>query len=62
MTVRDLIRELLDYNLDAVVYVDDNLYNTPSLSYGGGEGCTKKNCDDVGIHIDGMNENCETSN
>ena len=59
MTVRELIKQLLDYNLDAKVFVGDNLYNTPELSYGGGEGCTKKNCQDVGIQIVG-NDNCET--
>lgn len=27
MTVRELIKELLDYNQDAIVFVGDNLYN-----------------------------------
>ena len=58
MTVRDFIKELLEYNLDAEMYVGNNLNNVPVLSYGGGEDCTKKNCDDVGIHIAGK-ENCE---
>lgn len=58
MTVRELIKELLDYNQDADVYVGDNLYNTPELTYGSAEGCTKKNCEDVGIHIKGKDD-CE---
>ena len=58
MTVRELIKELLDYNQDAIVFVGDNLYNTPELTYGSAEGCTKKNCEDVGIHIKGSDD-CE---
>ncbi len=58
MTVRELIKELLDYNQDATVFVGDNLYNTPEICYGSSEGCTKKNCEDVGILIKGKSD-CE---
>lgn len=57
MTVRELIKELLDYNQDATVFVGD-IYNTPELFYDGAEGCTKKNCKDVGILIKGKSD-CE---
>ena len=53
MTVKDLIKELLEYNLDATVFVGDCLNNTPELSYGGKDACTKKDCEDVGIFIAG---------
>lgn len=60
MTVRELIKELLDYNQDAIVFVGDNLNNTPEICYGSSEGCTKKNCEDVGILIKGKtNEKVE---
>lgn len=60
MTVRELIKELLDYNQDAIVFVGDNIYNTPELCFGGSDGCTKKNCEDVGILIKERNDNdCE---
>lgn len=54
-TVRDLINALLDYNVDAEVFIGDNLYNEIELSYGGSDGCTVKNCEHVGLHIKGIN-------
>lgn len=50
-TVRDLIDALLDYNLDAEVFIGDNLYNEVELSYGGSDGCTPKTCEHVGLHM-----------
>ena len=56
--VRDLIKELLNYNLDAKVFGGDNFGNKLTVTYGGAEGVTRKNCDYVGIHIIGK-ENTE---
>ena len=60
-TIRDLIKELMDYNPDAKIFIGDNLYNHVAISYVGEEGCTKKNCDSVGFHIEGE-DNCEKVN
>lgn len=59
MTVKELIKQLLDYNPNAQVYIGDNLYNEIELTYGSSDGVTKENCEDVGFHIKG-NYSCET--
>lgn len=51
-TVRDLIKALADFNPDAQVFIGDNLNNHVILSWGGADGCTKENCEDVGFHIE----------
>ena len=48
-TVRDLIIALLNYNLDAKVFVGNCIYNKVYLTYGSSDGCTPKTCDTVGI-------------
>ena len=53
-----MIKELLNYNLDTKVYGGDNFGNKLTVSYGGADGVTPKNCDNVGIHIIGK-ENTE---
>lgn len=53
MKVRDLIKELLDYNMDAEVSVIAHCKKEKfSMSYGGGEGMSKEHCNDVGIYVD----------
>jgi hypothetical protein len=53
MTVKDLIKKLLDYNLDAEVsVVAHHRAEEFSISYGGGEGVTKKNCESVSFYVD----------
>lgn len=62
MKVKDLIRELLTFNLEAETNVVAHCksYNY-SLSCGGGDGCTKENCKDVSFYVDELctNENQE---
>ena len=58
-TVRDLIKELANYNPDAKVSIGDNFDNRVSLGYGFSEGCTPKTCEYVCLDIMGK-ENKET--
>ncbi|MBO6255717.1 MAG: hypothetical protein J6O49_19070 [Bacteroidaceae bacterium] len=55
MTVRELIEELKAFNQDAIVFIGDNIDNELDISWGGAEGCTKEDCDDVGFNIKGKN-------
>ena len=56
-TVSELIEELKKYNPDAYVVgvYDDMGYGVESIGCGGGDGCTKENCDDVTIHFGNNN-------
>lgn len=60
MIVKELIEELLEYNLDVKIEVVAHCkgYNF-SLCCGGSEGCTKKTCDVVSLYVDELcsNEN-----
>ena len=51
LTVRELIKYLLDCNLDAKVFVGNNSNNGISIGLCGGEGCTKENCDEISIDV-----------
>jgi hypothetical protein len=56
MKLRNLFKELLDYNLDAEVNVIAHC--TPykfSLSYGSSEGVEKSNCDEISFYVDALN-------
>ena len=53
MTVRELIEELKAFNQDAIVFIGDNIDNELDISWGGAEGCTKEDCEDVGFNIKG---------
>lgn len=55
MTVRELIEELKAFNQDAIVFIGDNIDNELDISWGGAEGCTKEDCEDVGFNIKGKN-------
>lgn len=51
--VSELIEKLKDFNPDAYVI---GVYNCVghgllSVGFGGGDGCTKSNCDDVSLHF-----------
>ena len=61
MTVRELIEELKTFNQDAIVFIGDNIGNELDISWGGAEGCTKEDCEDVGFNIKGKN-NIENGN
>lgn len=61
MTVRELIEELKAFNQDAIVFIGDNIGNELDISWGGPEGCTKEDCEDVGFNIKGKN-NIENGN
>ena len=57
MTVRDLIKKLLDYNQDAQISPLANNKQQPfSVSYGGAEGCKKETCSFVYIDCDDINQ------
>lgn len=61
MTVRELIEELKAFNQDAIVFIGNNIDNELDISWGGSEGCTKEDCEDVGFNIKGKN-NIENGN
>ena len=51
LTVKELIKVLLDYNMDALVYTNANGIPTgislPNVCYSGGDGITKKESREV---------------
>ena len=53
VTVKDLIKELLDFNPDAIVQIGDNFENRVALGWSGGEGCAKKDCQYLCLDIAG---------
>ena len=58
MTVKDLIKQLLDYNQDAVISTLANNHEQPfSISFGGADGCKKETCDSVYIDLYDLNQN-----
>ena len=62
MKVKDLIKKLLDYNLDAEISVVAHCREEEfSIAYGGAEGVTKENCDTVSLYVDRLCTN-EKSN
>ena len=54
VTVKDLIKELLDFNPDAIVQIGDNFENRVALGWSGSEGCDKTNCKYLCLDIDGQ--------
>ena len=53
MKVKDLIRELLDYNMDAEIFVVVHCRKEEfTITYGGSQDCTKQNTDSIGIYVD----------
>ena len=57
MTVRELIKELLDYNPEATVQVIVyNYVEEFDITYGSSDGCTKENCDNVSLFVSGSKE------
>lgn len=56
MTVQELVDKLYEYNPDAEVFVCVHNKHIPfTLTYGGGEGVEKENCETVSIDVDGLN-------
>ena len=55
MKVKELIEILKGFNQEAIVYIGDNIGNELDISWGGSEGCTKEDCEDVGFSIKGKN-------
>ena len=52
MTVKELIKELLEYNTNAEVFVSVNYKDENfSFAWGGSEGCNKSNCENVSLYI-----------
>ena len=58
MTVKDLIKQLLDYNQDAVISsLVSNQKHPFSISFGSSDGCKKETCEAVYIELDDFNQN-----
>lgn len=57
MTVRELIDELKKFNQDAHVSIGDNFDNELDISWGGSDGCTKENCEEVSFDVKGKMNN-----
>ena len=55
MKVKELIEILKEFNQEAIVFIGDNIDNELDISWGGAEGCTKEDCEDVGFNIKGKN-------
>ena len=61
ITVRELIKLLLDYNQDASMSViANNQEYCFNITCGGGDGCTVLNCDSVDFYVEALN-NSENS-
>ncbi len=55
MKVKDLIKQLEQYNKEADVFVNFNYEHIGfTLAYGGGEGVEKENCETVSIYPDNL--------
>lgn len=54
MKVKELIRELSNYNLEADVDIVAHCrgWKDYTIAYGTSDGCTKANCDTVSLYID----------
>jgi hypothetical protein len=62
MTVQDLITKLLDYNMNADISVISHCKKEDfTLSYGGAEGETKRNCESVSLYVDRLCTNEESN-
>ncbi len=58
MKLIELIGRLTEYNPQAEVEVIAHNHSIPfSLCHGGGDGCTKQNCDTVSFYVDELNTN-----
>jgi len=57
MTVEEVIRKLETFNPKANVFVlVHNRHETFTFSYGGGEGGTREDCEDVSFYVDRLNQ------
>ena len=62
MIVKELITKLLDYNMDAEISVVAHCRQEEfTLSSGGAEGQTRKNCDTVSLYVDRLCTNEEAN-
>ena len=58
MKVKELIEILKEFNQEAIVFIGDNIDNEldiTDISWGGADGCTEEDCEDVGFNIKGKN-------
>jgi len=56
MKVRDVIKQLLDHNLDAEIgVIVHNKKEEFTLSFGGGDGATKESAGEVSFYVDSLN-------
>ena len=57
MTVKEIINKLSEYNLEAEINVVVDGYVKPyTICYGGAEGVTKANCEDVDLLVNDIGE------
>lgn len=58
LSVREVIRRLLEYNLDAEFkLISDNKVKDFEIAIGDSEGCTRKNCESVSFYVKDENTN-----
>lgn len=56
MNVKNLIKHLLEFNMEANVDVIVDSYPKEwSICFGGYDGCTKENCDSVSFYVESPN-------
>lgn len=61
MKLKELVKKLQEYNQEAEVNViAHNKGYKFSLTYGGGDGVTKDNCESVAFYVDDLNDNERT--
>ena len=57
MKLKDLMDTLLDYNPEAeVVVIANNAAQSFTLTWGGGDCCTKKQAETVSFYVDALNQ------
>ena len=57
MTVKELINKLNEYNFEAEINVVVGGYAKPyTICFGGAEGVTKANCEDVDLMVDDISD------
>ena len=44
MTVKEFIKELQEFNQEAIIFTGDNIDNEVDISWGGPDNCDKKSC------------------
>ena len=57
LTVKELIKILLDYNMDApITAIVNNRHYNFTMTFGGSEGVSKETAEEVAFYIDELNK------